>query len=134
MGKVVPHQFVSPVPADVVERLDRAVLGLDHNHRHTGPRRRQLFGELAAGARQALHSPEIEPGSFEDCRTLGLEERRIDRVRVIHRSGAQFGIVFCPAPNSWLREVGQRRYLSCRFCSAFSSSTPKVLSAIARPM
>ena len=86
MWIVVPHQLVSAVAANVVKRLDRAVLGLDDDHGHTRARRRQLLGEIAAGAWQPLDSADVEPGALEDRLALGFEECRIDRVGVVDRS------------------------------------------------
>ncbi len=127
--KVVPHQLVSAVTADVVVGLDGPVLGLDDDHRHARARRRQLFGEVAASARQALHPTDVEPGAFEDRVALGFEERRIDRVGVIDRCGSQFGVIFRPAAGIRLGEVWQGPTSLYRSCS---TSTPRVLMPIAR--
>ncbi len=102
VGKVVPHQLVSAVPADVVVRLDRAVLGLDDDHRGTGSGRGQFPGEVAAGARQPVHPSDVEPLFAEHRFALGLEERRVDRVAVVDRVGPQLGIILCPAAGSCL--------------------------------
>ena len=130
--KVIPHQLVSTVTADVVIRLDRPVLGLHDDHRHAGARRRQFLGEVATGARQPLHSTDVEPRLLEDRAALGLEERRIDGVGVIDRGGAQFGVVFRPAASGWFREVGQGTTSLFQSLRSASTSTPNVLRPIAR--
>src|SRR5262249_7451028 len=72
--KVVPHQLVTAVAADVVEGPNHLVFALDHDDRHVGGL--NLFGEVAADAGQLLDTANIEPGAFEDRLTFELVELR----------------------------------------------------------
>jgi hypothetical protein len=77
-GKVVPHQLVSPVPADIVESPNLFVSALDQDHRSADDF--DLLGQIAADARQFLHAGDIEPGPFEDrfaFEFIKLPRRRI---------------------------------------------------------
>ena len=77
-GKVVPHQLVSPVPADVVEGPNLLVSAFDQDHR--GADDLDLLGQIAADARQFLHAGDIEPGPFED--RFAFEFVKLPRSRI----------------------------------------------------
>src|SRR5262249_49334308 len=62
----------------------------DHDRRQPA---RQLPGEVGPFAGQAFHPADAEPVAFEDGLALGGEEFLGDAVVVVHRAGAEFGVV-----------------------------------------
>ena len=74
VGKVVPHQLVSAMTADVVEGADLLVLALHHDDRRLGGV--DLLGEVAADARQLLDAGDVEPGALEDGLAFEFVELR----------------------------------------------------------
>src|SRR5262249_58920093 len=79
--RAFPDQLVAPVPAHVVEGPDPAVQVARHDE--GGPEAGQLFREVAAGPRQLLETPDVEPRAPEDGLALELVER--GRGRVVER-------------------------------------------------
>ncbi len=114
MRKVVPHQLVAPMPADVVEGPDHAVLALDDDHRHPRSGGRQLLGEVATSAGEAFDAADVEPGAPKDRPLFVGKVLRVDGVRVVDRRGAQLRIVLRPAPGSRFGEVRQGPATSLR--------------------
>ena len=101
--KVVPHQLVSAMPADVVEGADLLVLALHHDHRRLG--RVDLLGEVAADARQFLDAGDVEPGPLEDGLAFEFVELRRGRVAERDRPGPEFRVVLRPAALRRLRPL-----------------------------
>ena len=102
--KVLPHQLVATVPADVVERADLISVAHDDDRR---ARDCDLSGEVAAVARELLDPSNVQPGPLEDGLALELEELGRDRVGVRHQASAELGVVLGPAS---LRRFGKPRH------------------------
>ena len=83
---------------------------------------RQLAGEVGPLARQAFHAPDAQPAALEDGLALGGEELLGDGVLVVHRAGAEVGVV-----GGELAAAGGELLLDAGHCRAPSS----VLSALA---
>src|SRR5581483_5323315 len=79
-GRVVPHELVATVAADVVEGPHLVVHAPDDDDRrvHDG----QLFGEVAALAGQLLDPADVQPRPLEDRFAFPLVELRGDRVGI----------------------------------------------------
>src|SRR5262249_41786095 len=110
-------------------------------------RERELLGEVAAVAGQLLDAAHGQPRALEDRLAFELIELGRDRVLVRERLGSELGIVRRPAPCGRLggADAGSRgpslphlcssdsgKGIAAIECSSGSSSSPKLLNAIAR--
>ncbi len=92
--KVVPHQFVSAMPTDVVEGPDLLVAALDQDDGDAGDL--DLLGQIATGPRQLLDAGHVQPRPLEDRLTFQLVEFGRRGIGERDRPRAQFGIVLGP--------------------------------------
>ena len=93
--EVGPHELVAAVAADVVECAHLSVLAARDDDRRV--REGELFGEVAAGARELLHPAHVQPRPLEDRLPLELVELRGDRVLVGDQTGTELRVVLGPA-------------------------------------
>ena len=87
----LPHHLVAAVRAHVVEGVDVVVEAARDDDRRQSAR--QFAGEEGALLRQPLGAPDAQPVLLEHGLALGGEELLGDRVLVVHRAGAEVGVV-----------------------------------------